>query len=311
MKNWRNFRLTDLLFPVLLLNSLATEAQQRPDTAFSLPLQTTTYDYGRGPEVAIDAAHHNFHTLKGGFAPFGRLLATDGYRVQSMHQPLTTLIAGAGPRILVIANALDASDTADWILPDPSAFSKDEILRLHQWVQEGGRVLLIADHMPFAGAAGELAAAFGFRYLNGFAFTGNRTWPPSRFTRLEGTLLSSPVTDAGATSTAINEVTTFTGSAFTIPDQAIPVVKFKPEHWSLQPDTAWVFHPGTPRVQLGGYCQGALLKYGKGRIAVFGEAAMFTAQVVNETRKVGFNSPEAPQNAMFLLNVIHWLDSED
>jgi hypothetical protein len=165
--------------------------------------------------------------------------------------------------------------------------------------------------MPFAGAASELASAFGFGFLNGFAFTGERNWPPSRFTREEGTLLPSPVTEDDTMHPVIREVSTFTGSAFTIPDQAIPVLQFKPENWSLQPDTAWVFHPGTPRVLLKNHCQGALMKHGRGKIAVFGEAAMFTAQIVNENFKVGINSPDAPENALFVLNVVHWLDRED
>jgi len=51
------------------------------------------------------------------------------------------------------------------------------------------------------------------------------------------------------------------------------------------------------------------MKFGKGRLAVFGEAAMFTAQVSgNSKRKMGMNHPAAKQNAQFFLNVIHWLD---
>ena len=49
-------------------------------------------------------------------------------------------------------------------------------------------------------------------------------------------------------------------------------------------------------------------EYGKGRVAVFGEAAMFSAQLAGpERRPVGMNKPEAPQNPQFLLNLIHWL----
>ncbi len=286
-------------------------AQQRPDTAFSYALPSPAYPPGSGPLMAIDDAHHNFHTLGGGFAPFAKLVRLDGYGVQSMTLPLTSLRAGSGPRILVIANALDDSDTEDWVLPNPSAFSKEEVQNVQLWVAEGGRLLLIADHMPFAGAAGALAGAFGFSFLNGFAFTGERSWPPSKFTKADGTLCSSPVTETGKVESTVREVATFTGSAFTIPDQAIPVLKFSRDHWSLQPDTAWVFHPGTPKVMLENHCQGAIMKFGKGKIAVFGEAAMFTAQIVNESIPVGINSPEAPDNARFVLNLVHWLDRED
>jgi hypothetical protein len=109
----------------------------------------------------------------------------------------------------------------------------------------------------------------------------------------------------------VNEVAPYTGSAFPIPREAIPVLQFSREHWSLQPDTAWVFHPDTPKILLENYYQGALMKSGKEKIAVFGEAAMFTAQIVNESIKVGINSPDAPENARFELNVIHWLDRDE
>jgi len=47
---------------------------------------------------------------------------------------------------------------------------------------------------------------------------------------------------------------------------------------------------------------------GRGRVAVFGEAAMFTAQVSGpERRPMGMNTPTAAQNPQFLLNVMHWL----
>ena len=83
---------------------------------------------------------------------------------------------------------------------------------------------------------------------------------------------------------------------------------FRPENYSLQPDTAWRFSDNTPRQYLGGFYQGALLEYGNGKVALFGEAAMFTAQVVNGNFKVGINSDVAPQNAQFVLNLVRWLD---
>ena len=47
----------------------------------------------------------------------------------------------------------------------------------------------------------------------------------------------------------------------------------------------------------------------KGRVAIFGEAAMFTAQLAGRNQfKVGMNSDEAPENYKLLLNVVHWLD---
>lgn len=49
------------------------------------------------------------------------------------------------------------------------------------------------------------------------------------------------------------------------------------------------------------------MKYGKGRIVIFGEAAMFTAQLQGKN-KMGMNTKSASQNAQFLLNTLHWLN---
>jgi hypothetical protein len=57
-----------------------------------------------------------------------------------------------------------------------------------------------------------------------------------------------------------------------------------------------------------GWYQEAVLRRGEGRVAVFGEAAMFTSQRSGpEARPVGMSAPVAGQNERFLLNLVHWL----
>ena len=51
------------------------------------------------------------------------------------------------------------------------------------------------------------------------------------------------------------------------------------------------------------------MPFGKGRIAVFGEAAMFSAQVTTlngQSMKMGMNVP-GNDDRQFALNVMHWL----
>jgi hypothetical protein len=44
---------------------------------------------------------------------------------------------------------------------------------------------------------------------------------------------------------------------------------------------------------------------------MFGEAAMFTAQLAGASKaKVGMNSEYAEENYKLLLNIIHWLDGK-
>lgn len=282
-------------------------AQQMPDTLYTFDIQQAAWPNDEGPVILIDGAHNNFHTRDGGFTAFTRLLEQDGYRVKAGTDLLDSKEPLKAVDILVIANPLHADNIGNWVLPNPSAFSEKEIKVISDWVESGGKLLLIADHMPFAGAAQELGAAFGFEFINGFARTGDAFWPPSVFFREQG-LADHAITNGLKKGEKIERLSTFTGSAFQIPDNATPIISFAERHISLQPDTAWRFNPETERLSLAGFHQGAVLPFGEGQLAVFGEAAMFTAQVTGNGLKAGFNSEYAPQNAQFVLNLIHWLD---
>lgn len=311
MKFYGNKNKVLLIFFTLCLfvfSAFDSEAQQVPDTSFVFPVIQPAYKQSKGPVIFIDESHNNMHTRNGGFLPLSKLLESDGYKVQSLIISITNIEILKDCKILVIANALHSSNINNWILPTSSAFSDEEIEKIRQWVAEGGSLFLIADHMPFAGAAYNLGIAFGFEFLNGFAITGQGTWPPSVFSKENKTLQDSPLLTGVKDYEKIDKVATFSGSAFKSPETAIPVLSFLEEHYSLQPDTAWQFNANTPSQTLNGFHQGAILIYGKGKVAVFGEAAMFTAQIVNGNFKVGFNSESAPQNAQFALNLIHWLD---
>lgn len=286
-------------------------AQQVADTAFNPRVGPPTWPAGQGPHVVLDEAHHDYHTLEGRYLTFGRLLSRDGFVVTSDTTAFTPASL-KGIDVLVVANALAAEneDEADWNLPTPSAFTTGEIAAVRSWVEHGGALLLIADHMPFPGAAHELAAAFGFELLNGFALTGAPAYPgtPIVFRRSDGTLGDSPVTRGNGPGQRVDSVATFTGSAFRAPAAALPVLVLPAGTISFMPDTSWAIHDDTPRLDVGGWSQGAILRVGRGRVAVFGEASMFSAQLAGPKKiPMGMNAPEASQNPRLLLNVLHWL----
>lgn len=289
-------------FMLFILTGVCTTltAQQIPDTAFDIGAVTPRHTPDKGPLVTVDAAHHNFHTLENRYAPFGRVLRAEGYQLHSNTQKITPGLL-QNTRIYVISNPLDSSNIGNWALPTPSAFSAAEISALHDWVKNGGRLLLIADHMPFAGAAQELAKSFGFEYLNCFAFD-NRQRNTERFYRSNQSLAEHDITKG------VDTVVTFTGSAFRIPPGAQPLISLK-NYTLTSPRVAWQFEENTPTQPADGFYQGACMAYGKGKLVVMGEAAMFTAQLAGQARNpVGMNQPEARQNIRFLRNIIHWLD---
>jgi len=284
-------------------------AQQIADTTYNPKIQHPEYAKGKGPIVFIDEGHHNFHTKDGRYKPFANLLERDGYNVQAYTGVFGAKELARG-KILVIANALNEKNVNDWFLPTPSAFTKKEIKVVTQWVQDGGSLFLIADHMPMSGAAKDLAAVFGFECPGGFAID-TLAKVPDIFTLKENTLHKSIITTGRDSTESVDQIVTFTGQGFRIPADATPVLILNKNFVTMLPDAAWAFKKGTPKINSAGWSQGAYKKYGKGKVALFGEAAMFTAQLAgHQKNKMGMNSDFAPQNYKLLLNIIHWLDEK-
>ena len=280
--------------------------QQEADTLGIPAVASPAYPPGKGPVVLIDEAHGNYHTASGRYRPFATLLERDGYVIGRQRAMLSATALDPGT-ILVIANALAPRNQGDWSLPTPSAFDPQEIAAIRQWVEEGGSLLLIADHMPFGGAAEALAAAFGVRMTNGYAVD-----PATRngifvFRRSDGSLADHPLTRGRNPSEQVDSLRGFVGQAFWVAGaESTPLLKLAPNTVVRLPIKSEEMNDRTPQISGAGMLQGVVLRPGKGRLAVFGEAAMFSAQTSGPTR-FGFNDPNAPQNAQFVLNTLHWL----
>jgi len=294
-----------LVLAVQVIASL--NAQPVADTAFRPPIENPAYARGTGPVVLIDEAHFNWHTSTGRYLPFAELLRRDGYVVQASMSPFDKESLKGG-RILVIANAVNERNKKDWSPPNPSAFTEEEIEVVRNWVEEGGSLLLIADHRPWPAAADKLASAFGIHFSNGFALPAKTQKEPLIFRRSDGSLAEHPITKGQTASEKIDFVATFVGSAFRVDQGGEPLLIFGPGIVSFTPTHFWWNKADTTGIPVTGWYQGAVLRVGKGRLAVFGEAAMFSAQVEGPNREpFGMNAPTAKQNAQFVLNVLHWL----
>ncbi|MEO7458021.1 MAG: hypothetical protein ABIY52_17320 [Gemmatimonadaceae bacterium] len=294
---------------VLLATAVAGAAngQQVPDTLFVPVTAPAAFGIGAGPRLVIDGGHHNFHTVNGRYAPFARLAARDGYRVSGSTSRFSDEMLSSVD-VLVIANALNAiNDRNNWSLPTPSAFADDEIAAVRRFVERGGALLMIADHMPFAGATEALGAALGVSFVNGFAYDAANN-SIFTYTRAKG-MLAHPVFEGRNARERIDSVVAFTGSAFWLPAGGAPLMTIPAGSRVRMPSVAWQFSDSTASVSAMGMLQGAALRVGKGRVAVSGEAAMFSAQRAGPQGRnaMGFNAPAALQNAQYALNVLHWL----
>ena len=305
MKTLSLFLTMCLLITHFLIQNV--NAQQIADTTFNPTIENPAYKVDQGPVIFIDEAHHNFHTMGGRYQGFAKLLLKDGYQLKPFKEKFTDAGLEKG-KILVISNALHERNIEDWSLPTPAAFTKEEIKTVNQWVKNGGSLFVIADHMPFPGAAADLAGSFGFKFYNGFALDTTKRGGIDMFYRDKGTVKDNAITNGKNKTERIDSVGTFTGSGFEIPKNAQSILVFNSNFKMLVPQEAWKFTDETPRLPLEGFSQIACLEYGNGRIVVSGEAAMFTSQQAGSGRSVGMSSPEVPQNQQLLLNIIHWLD---
>jgi len=242
------------------------------------------------------------------------LLRHDGYAVEANKEKFTVEILERC-RVIVISNAqLDLDEWGEYPYPTPSGFTEEEIQAVQNWVRQGGSLLLLADHMPLAGVAAKLASAFGVEFYDGFAVAGFTDAAgrdaafgiPTIFSVEAQTLLPHPIRQGRSEQESVTSIRSFTGQAFQVPESAQSLMVLPDDFVLLLPERAWEFRTDTKIIPVGGWSQGAVMPFGSGRAAFFGEAAMFSAQITDGNPS-GMNAPLAEQNFQFVLNVMHWL----
>ncbi|WDE02533.1 hypothetical protein [Thalassomonas actiniarum] len=291
---------------------------------YVVKVENPTYPQGKGPRVSIDQAHHNYQTMADRFQGFAELVKADGF-VPSPGTAKFSRESLAKTDILVICNALNKANVDKWALPVLSAFSNEEIQAVKDWVDDGGSLLLISDHMPFPSAVTDMGLAFGVEVQSNFAFypdfvpnTGNMNlmrffrYPPVQEGIVQGgTLFGNRITEGNKPSEAVPFVITFTGHAFRMKPAVpfTPVMQLGKGTNILWPSVAEEMGPTTPSSGGDGLYQGVVLTSGKGRVGIFGEASMWSVGYANweNNYPMGFNNPQAKHNQQFILNVMHWL----
>ena len=301
---------------LLVLGAIPAAAQQRADPDFETTVERPAYHHD-GPTVVIDESHGNFHTASGNYAPFAELLRHDGYTVipGTRHFEPGSLDS---VDVLVVANANAGN------LTDP-AFTEAEADVVRDWVETGGALLLIADHAPFGASAANLGARFGVGMGKGWVFdvTGGRFSAQIDFTAERGGLGLHAITRGRDSAEQVRVVRTFTGQSLVAPEGATVLLAFSPTARET-PDTDGLNAEaasygageavGGHSTPVGGRAQGLAMPFGRGRVVVLGEAAMFSAQVVTlsgedgkpVTFRAGMNVP-GNDNRQLALNVLHWL----
>ena len=292
------------------------DAEQIADPDFKPTIAKPAYT-ADSPLVFLDEAHNNFHTAAGRYKPFADLLKADGYRIVPGTQPFTTTSLTEA-KVLVISNALGSGITAANINDPPAAFTDAECDAVRDWVRGGGALLLIADHAPFGATTAPLAARFGVEMGKGYAWAVNNNGvEPSTtiiYSRENGLLGVHPITRD------VTRVVAFTGQSLSVPSGAVVLLRFgtpayeSPGSESQSDMAAFSAGKSTKAKDITGRAQGLAFDYGRGRVVMMGEAAMFAALVARftgptgrrEEIRMGMNVP-GNDNRQLLLNIMHWL----
>ncbi|MGH2624675.1 MAG: hypothetical protein ACRDE7_13485, partial [Sphingobacterium sp.] len=299
------FTLTIIGF-MIIVGPISSIAQQVSDENFSYPISVPMYEKGEGSLILFDEAHNNASTLRGAYSTFGSLLQQDGYNVVSTRENVSLELLEKG-KIFITVNAM--YDMEDWNLPAKSAFSPEEINALTTWISLGGSLFLVTDHMPCGASVHDLAERFGINVINGFALRNDGL--PEVFSKQRNTLFSNEITNPPGKE--IDSIMCWGGTGFIVPSNAhIISVLGNDYNIYLPQDVSQIKRPlpqNLPYISGRGLVNGAYLKFGKGKIVIFGDGAPFSAQLQGiKSNKRGMNHPWARQNAQLLLNIIHWLD---
>ena len=290
------FSICFLLFPV-------ASAQQTADPHFDARVANPAFTKNF-PRLLFDEAHYNFDTTHNRYKPFADLLFNDGYHISVNRQPFTKASL-ASHKILVIVNPLGAED-ADDEGADRPGFSAAECDAVKDWVHDGGALLLIADHTPFAAAVDVLAKKLGVDMSKGDTAdpaNADKEFDSPEvivYSRENHLLADGALTNGRSDAERINRVLVFGGQSLKGPAESYAFLKLA--------DTALdKIAPPDKNSSAAGRAQGIAFRLGKGRVVVLGDAAMLSAQVTgSDNQLVGMNVPNI-DNRQLALNIMHWL----
>ena len=262
-----------MLRPCLLLTacaacfvaSAAVSQEQRVDPDYKPRVDSPAYTPDAGPLVAIDGGHANIHTAAGRYAPFAALLRADGYQVRGARGWGPQVLAQS--RVVVTANMREAPTDA-------------EADALRDWVRDGGSLLLIADHAPYGQIAAGLASRFGVEMGQGYVLVAGGVAGRITSTISYGgsALGRHPIVTGRNAKERVRQVTTFTGQSLSVPEGATALLRLEGgaiEVADADAITAVARGMHVPGRKVGNRAQGVAMTFGKGRVVVLGEAAMF------------------------------------
>lgn len=281
------------------------------DTEFNSDVEEPAYEKGRGPKILLDGAHHNFFIQWDFIKPFTELAKNDGYQTIVDSLEFTPEYLKRFDIVMIIT-ALPFDFTTKTEVTDESTFSINEINSLHDWVNNGGSLLVFSEHAPFDQAINPLLNKFGITSSIGTTIDTSQVDKNIgragliEFSTKNGLLnIEHPINIGKNPSERINSLLTFGGSGLSGEGYSNLL--------KLSESSENVMHATGVGPSGKGNSQGLAGTIGKGKVVAFGDSNGFTAMLFyNEDgskQAAGMNIEEYDWK-QFVLNTLHWLSGK-
>lgn len=297
-----------LLF--LLLFTITSQAQMLNDTPFNANVVHPKFKKGYGPKILIDAGHHNFVVELGLNKPLFDVAISDGYQIKIDSMQFTKEYL-SNYNIVVIWPAMPFKFGSKNQVTDEITFTTGELSALHDWVSNGGSLLMFSEHAPIDKSVTPLFNKFGIQLSTGIVVDSLNSdtpiempsWKYSflKFTSKNGLLNTEhPITKGEKKNERISNILTIGGSGLT-GDGYTNILKLS----SSAMIKKWngTMPSGTPNSQ----CLAG--NVGKGKLVALGDCNGFTAMSL---KSGGYKLSAGMQVSgydwkQFVLNTLHWL----
>ena len=296
------------LFTFLLISSM-NFGQMLNDSPFNASISNPKYKKQKGPNILIDAGHHNFIVEMGLIKPFMELSTNDGYRPK-IDSGVFTPAYLADYQMLLITPALPFKFGSKREVTTEITFTPDELSALKDWVTKGGSLIMLSEHAPIDKSMTPLLNTFGIQSSIGAVVDSVNYDTTIKLPNAETMLLFNnsngllnnyhPITKGNNSNELVKNIETYTGCALT-GNGYTNIFKLSP--------TAKIRKWSGSQPSGGGDSQCLAGIFGKGKVVALGDCNGFTAMYVSSGGKkfsAGMQVEEYDWR-QFVLNSLHWL----
>ena len=300
----------NLILLFLLLFTIKSQAQMYNDSSFDANVVDPKFKKGYGPKILIDAGHNNFAVELGLNKPLFDVASSDGYQIKIDSMQFTKEYL-SNYNIVVIWPAMPFKFGSKNQVTDEITFTIDELDALHDWVSNGGSLLMFSEHAPIDKSVTPLFNKFGIQLSTGIVVDSLNSdtpiempsWKYSflKFTSKNGLLNTEhPVTKGEKKNERVSNILTHGGGGLT-GDGYTNILKLSSsamiKKWNGTMPT------GTPNSQ----CLAG--NVGKGKLVALGDVNGFTAMFIKsgEYKLSSGMQVSGYDWKQFVLNTLHWL----